>query len=115
MKRVIVTPVEGKEIFWKIDIASREAIASGVNIGFQSKNLNFFPMIEKPSEDGFDYTKVDTILTHEEAAQFKLDCWFAFKEAQRNGSGIIIDCINKSVNPLSPHDYGDDVIESANA
>ena len=93
-------------------MATKEAYASGVNIGFQSKTLNFFPMTSKPTEDGFDYTNVDAILTPQEAAQFKLDCWFAFKEAQRHGSGIIIDCIKKSVNPLWPADCEYDVIET---
>lgn len=113
MKRVIVTPVEGKEIFWKLDIASREANASGVNIGFQAKTLQFFPMKSQPIEDNFDYTQVDAILTPKEATQFKIDCWFAFKEAQRHGSGLMIDCANRSVGLLAEDFFDDEVIEIA--
>ena len=100
-KTLIITPKAARDLCPKAEIAANKAYAAGSKVGFRCETLDFFPKIPFDHEDGFNFHDSDMDFTPSQLTKFKHEAWFSYKEAERRGLSVVIECKSKSIMPMA--------------
>ena len=98
----------------RLEIAFKQALASGHYVGIQGKSLKAFPMGDQYHPDGFDCFEADMVLPKERFSTFLSETWFSYRDAKDRGLLVLLDCEKGTISPVGD-DLADDtsVIEQS--
>ena len=100
-KTLIIPAKAARDLCPKAEIAAMKAHASGSQVGFRCDTMDFFPKIPFDHEDDFNFHDSDMDFTPSQLEKFKHDAWFSYKEAERRGLSVVIECKSKSIMPMA--------------
>ena len=109
-KSLIITPKAARDLCPKAEIAAKKAYAAGSRVGFRCDTLDFFPKIPFDHEDDFDFHASDMDFSPGELAKFKQDAWFSYKEAERRGLSVLIECRSRSIMPMASEFFVESIV-----
>ena len=95
-----LTPSHGKSIANEAEIAANRAISVQCEVGFNSKELTFFPMASRSHAGGFERLSPDFVKDPDEIMRFANATRLACFQAERVGCMIMLDLENLKTYPV---------------